>query len=251
MEAIKKRYFLRLSYDGTNFCGWQNQLNQESVQGTIERALSLLYKSPQKIVGCGRTDTGVHADDFYAHWDYSGILDDKMLTKINAILPRSIAIKDIFEVPIDINSRFQAAKRTYHYHIHTMKNPFKRLYSYEYTHYGLDIDAMKNVAELLKNYTEFLPLIKLNKDDPKTTCTILESNWLQVEEHAWRYEVSANRFLHNMVRRIVGTCILAGRERLSISEIKHAMDTQTEMNYVLLAPANGLHLVHIDYPFLK
>lgn len=251
MVSNKKRYFLRLSYDGTNFCGWQNQLNQESVQGTIENALTILCKSKQSIVGCGRTDTGVHADDYYAHWDYSETLDKNIILKLNAILPRSIAIKDVFEVPLDINSRFQATQRTYHYHLHTAKNPFKRLYSYEYPFYPLQTENLTAVASLIKEYTEFLPLIKLNKDQPKTNCTILKSQWIQTDETSWYYEVSANRFLHNMVRRIVGTCILAGRNRLSLDEIRHSLDTQTEMKYVLLAPANGLHLVDISYPFLN
>lgn len=246
-----KRYFIRLSYDGTNFCGWQNQLAQESVQGTIEAALTKLYRNPQKIVGCGRTDTGVHADDYFAHWDYEGILDDTVCTKLNSILPRSIAVKEIFEVSPECNSRYNATKRTYHYFIHTHKNPFLRLHSYEYPHHTLRLDLMAQAAEELLNYSEFLPLIKLDKEKGKTSCTLFSSKIECIEPHYYRYEISANRFLHNMVRRIVGMLILIGREKLSLDEFKESMQNQTPMRLINLAPANGLHLVHIEYPFLN
>lgn len=246
-----QRYFIRLAYDGTNFCGWQNQREQESVQGNIENALTILYRSPQKIVGCGRTDTGVHADDFYAHWDFEGPLDANTCMKLNAILPRGIAIKEIFEVPLEYNSRYSATKRTYHYFIHTQKNPFRRLYSYEYPHHSLRIDLMKKAAEELLNFNEFLPLIKLDKVHQKTKCTLYTSKLEEIEPHYFRYEVSANRFLHNMVRRIVGTLILIGREKLSIEEFTESMKHQTALRLINLAPANGLHLVKIDYPFIE
>lgn len=246
-----KRYFIRLSYDGTNFCGWQNQLDQESVQGTIESALSVLAKNSQKIVGCGRTDTGVHADDYYAHWDYNGELEENIITKLNSILPRSIAIKEIFEVLPEYNARFNASTRTYHYFIHTQKNPFRRLYSYEYTHHHLNLELMHEATAMLMSYSEFLPLIKLDKENMKTKCTLYTSKLEQVENHCFLYEVSANRFLHNMVRRIVGTLILIGREKLTIEEFKYSMDTQTNMRLIGLAPPNGLHLVDIQYPFLQ
>ncbi len=245
-----KRYFIRLSYDGTNFCGWQNQLNQESVQGTIEAALSIIARCSQKIVGCGRTDTGVHADDYYAHWDYEGDLEENTITKLNSILPRSIAIKEIFEVLPEYNARFNASTRTYHYFIHTQKNPFRRLYSYEYTHHHLNLGLMHEATELLMSYSEFLPLIKLDKETMKTKCTLYTSKLEQIEPNCFRYEISANRFLHNMVRRIVGTLILIGREKLTIEEFKNSMDTQTTMRLIGLAPPNGLHLVDIQYPFL-
>lgn len=246
-----QRYFIRLSYDGTNFCGWQNQLNQESIQGTIEAALTTLMRSPQKIVGCGRTDTGVHADDYYAHWDCDGELEENTVVKLNSILPRSIAIKEIFEVEPQMNARFNASTRTYHYYIHTQKSPFRRLYSYEYLHHTLNIDLMHKATELLMSYSEFFPLIKLDKELKKTNCTLYTSKLEEIEPHCYRYEVSANRFLHNMVRRIVGTLILIGREKLTIEEFKHSMDTQTNMRLIGLAPPNGLHLVKVLYPFLE
>lgn len=246
-----KRFFIRLAYDGTNFCGWQNQNEHESVQGTIENAFSTLFRSPQKITGCGRTDTGVHADDFYAHWDFDGELDDSVCMKLNSILPRSIAIKEIREVGSEFNSRYSATKRTYHYFIHTQKNPFRRLYSYEYPHHSLRLDLMEEAAHELLNYTEFLPLIKLDKEKQKTKCTLFSSEIVQLEEHYFRYEVSANRFLHNMVRRIVGTLVLIGREKLTIEELRRSMQVQSPLRLISLAPANGLHLVAIEYPFLS
>jgi len=247
----KKRFFLRLAYDGTNFCGWQNQNEQESVQGTIESALTTLFRSPQKILGCGRTDTGVHADDFYAHWDFDESIDELTCMKLNSILPRSIAIKEIFEVSNEFHSRYSATRRTYHYFIHTQKNPFRRLYSYEYPHHQLRLDLMDKAARELLKYNEFLPLIKLDKEKQKTKCTLFSSHIEQVEPHYYRYEISANRFLHNMVRRIVGTLVLIGREKLSLEEFTYSMQHQTPMRLINLAPANGLHLVKIDYPFLE
>jgi len=246
----KKRFFIRLAYDGTNFCGWQNQNNQESVQGSIESALSTLFRSPQKIVGCGRTDTGVHADDFYAHWDFEGLVEDSTCMKLNSILPRSVAIKEIFEVSLEHNSRYNATKRTYHYFIHTQKNPFRRLYSYEYPHHQLNLDLMRLAANELMNYNEFLPLIKLDKEKPKTKCTLFTSHIDMLEPNYFRYEISANRFLHNMVRRIVGTLMLIGREKLTLEEFKFSMQHQSPLRLINLAPANGLHLVKIDYPFI-
>ena len=249
--AEMKRYFIRLAYDGTNFCGWQNQKEQDSVQGNIEAALTTLFRSPQKIVGCGRTDTGVHADDFYAHWDFDGEMDENMTIKLNSILHRSIVIKEIFQIPSEFNSRYCAAKRTYHYFIHTQKNPFRRLYSYEYLHHSLRLDLMHTAASELMSYNEFLPLIKLDKEHQKTKCTLFSSKIEELEPYYYRYEISANRFLHNMVRRIVGTLILIGREKLTFEEFKTSMQNQTPMRLIGLAPANGLHLVKIDYPFLE
>ncbi len=252
MNLIKKqRYFLRLAYDGTNFCGWQNQKNQESVQGSIESALSALYRSPQAVLGCGRTDTGVHADDYIAHWDCPGDLIDGFLLKINGILPRSIVIKDIFPVDAAHNARFSATTRTYHYFFHTQKNPFSRLYSYECLHQKIDIQRMQEAAKILLNYNEFLPLIKLDKETNKTNCILFSGNIEQLGPYSFRYEISANRFLHNMVRRIVGTLLLIGREKMTKEEFIIGMDNQSEFRLKALAPANGLHLVNISYPFLE
>lgn len=243
-----KRYIIRLSYDGTNFCGWQNQKSQESVQGAIESALTTLFRSKQMIVGCGRTDTGVHAQDYYAHWDYDGTWEAHNIMKLNSILPRGVAIKDVYEVDPAFNARYSATKRVYHYYIHTQKSPFRRLYSYEYPHHTLNLSLMQEAATLLLDYSEFLPLIKLDKEHKKTKCTLFSSNIVELESHYYRYEIAANRFLHNMVRRIVGTLVLIGREKLTLGELKTAMDSQSELRLISLAPANGLHLVSVEYP---
>lgn len=246
-----KRYFIRLTYDGTNFCGWQNQKNGESVQGCIEHALTTLFRKKQSILGCGRTDTGVHADDYYAHWDYCGEVDDKVIMKLNSILPRAIAIKEIFKVNDNENARFSASSRTYHYYLHTQKNPFRRLYSYEYLHHDLNIDLMQKATQLLLNYNEFLPLIKLDKEHKKTNCTLHHCCLKKIDDHIYRFEISANRFLHNMVRRIMGTLVLIGREKMSLEEFETCMNKQIEFRLIGLAPANGLHLVNVYYPFLN
>lgn len=245
-----KRYFLLLSYDGTNFCGWQNQKNLPTVQGTIESALSVLCRSDQKVLGCGRTDTGVHADVYFAHWDYAHSLEESFLLKINSILPRSVSIQDVFEVDPKYNARYSALERTYHYHIHTRKDPFKRLYSYEYPHHALNLSLMQEAAQLLTNYTEFKPLIKLDRETGKTGCKLVSSSITMTDKYSFLYKVCANRFLHNMVRRIVGSLILIGREKQTIEEFKSALDHQSDLRLIALAPANGLHLVQVTYPFL-
>jgi tRNA pseudouridine38-40 synthase len=171
--------------------------------------------------------------------------------KMNSLLSRSVAIKEIFEVPREAHARFDATVRKYHYFIHIHKNPFKRLYSFEYLYHALNYEMMQKVATKLLDFNEFLPLIKLDKEHKKTKCTLYTSELIQLSETEWRYEVSANRFLHNMVRRIVGTMLLVGRDKLSFDEFVESMEAQTEMKYIQLAPSNGLHLVDITYPFLS
>jgi tRNA pseudouridine38-40 synthase len=218
--------------------------------GSYRRRIDYLV-SKQAVVGCGRTDSGVHADDYYAHWDCEEELLESLILKLNSILPRGIAIVDIFEVNPEYNARYSATARTYHYYIHTQKNPFRRLYSYEYPHHSLNLELMQRASEALLAYSEFLPLIKLDKEHNKTNCTLFSSKFDQLDQHYYRYEISANRFLHNMVRRIVGTLMLIGREKMTIEEFRKAMDAQTPLRLIALAPANGLHLINIKYPFLE
>jgi len=248
LESTHKRYIIRLSYDGTNFSGWQAQENNDTVQQTIEEALSMICRSPQSILGCGRTDTGVHADDYVAHWDYDGAFDQTLWAlKLNSILPKTIAIKKIEEASPSFHARFDAVSRKYHYFVHTQKNPFLRLHSCEVFFQKIDMQKMQEVAQLFLDYDHFFPVIKVNRDRPSTKCKLLTSEWVQLSDTQYRYEVSANRFLHNMVRRMVGTMLQVGKGQMDLAEVKRAMDTQTHMKYIHLAPANGLHLVEVKY----
>ena len=249
MESSTQRYFITLSYDGTNYSGWQFQPNHPSIQEEIEKALSILTRCTQKVLGCGRTDTGVHADYYIAHWNGPKELSSNFVMKMNALLPRSISIHAISPVESNAHARFDATSRKYHYFLHTRKNPFLKLYSYEFPFYNLDFIQMQKAANILLDFEEFLPLIKLDKETKKTRCKLYTSEWVQLDEHSWRYEVSANRFLHNMVRRIVGTSIMIGRGKLATETLKESLINQTALPYINLAPANGLHLVDVVYPY--
>ncbi|MBK7958677.1 MAG: tRNA pseudouridine synthase A [Bacteroidetes bacterium] len=238
-QVESSRYFLHLAYDGTNFHGWQIQLNAISIQAVIKEALEKILNIPINLVGCGRTDTGVHATQYYAHFDSTKPLPDRFVMKLNAVLPGAIAIYDCIPVERNAHARFHAIERSYEYFIHTRKNPFSRNYSYEFLYYPLRWDLIHEATALIPTYTEFKPMIKMDKDNP------------QVGDHQWKFKITANRFLYNMIRRIVGTMVLIGREQLTLEEFKRVMDEQAEFKNIKLAPSNGLHLNRVIYPFIK
>ena len=247
-EEIKKRYFLHLAFDGTNYHGWQIQLNDHSVQQEIKNALEKILNVPINLLGCGRTDAGVHAKQFYAHFDCSKPLPDKFIIRINSVLPRNIAIYDIHEVAPYANARFDAYERGYEYYIHTKKNPFVREYSYEFPHHPLNWDLIQEATQLLLQYKEFKPLVKSDGERTKFTCELKSASWEQVSEFQWKFSIRSNRFLYNMIRRIVGAMILIGRGQLSLHDFKKIMDEQGEFRIVKLATPNGLHLCLVKYP---
>jgi tRNA pseudouridine38-40 synthase len=252
MEIIEtKRYFLHLAYNGTNYSGWQIQANNETIQEVLKNGLEKILQVPINLIGCGRTDAGVHASQYYAHFDIQRDLPDKFLMKINAVLPAAIAIYDIIEVHPEAHARYDAISRSYQYFIHLRKDPFKRLYSFEFPHHSLDFEKIREATNLLMQYSEFKPLVKMDKDQPKFNCTIQSIGWTQIDPFQWRFDISANRFLYNMIRRIVGTMVLIGRDQLSIAEMVEVMDAQSEFKIIKLAPANGLHLSKVIYPFIK
>jgi tRNA pseudouridine38-40 synthase len=245
-----QRYFMHMAYCGTNFCGWQIQANAETIQQTLKESMERILQVPINVIGCGRTDTGVHATEYYAHFDLKRDMPDRFLMKLNAVLPVGIAVYEIFPVEHNAHSRFHATQRSYQYFIHTRKNPFLKLNSYEFIYYDLDWDLIIKATELLRNYGEFKPLVKVDKDQPKYNCTIFHVGWTQLSDHEWRFDITANRFLYNMIRRIVGTMILIGRHQLTIEEFVEVMDAQSEFRNIKLAPPNGLHLSKVKYPFI-
>lgn len=249
LELDNMRYFLHLSYDGTLFHGWQFQPGQDTVQGTLKNALEILLKTPINIIGCGRTDTGVHAKQFYAHFDFDGIFPELFLLKLNSILPISISVYDVFEMHAQAQSRFDATERTYQYFIHTRKESFLRHYSCEFRYHSLDFAAIEEATALLVNYTDFTPVIKIDPENPVTTCKLKEAYWERTSEHTLVFTITSNRFLYNMIRRIVGCMIQIGRGQLSVAEFKHIMDTKGEFKVIKLAPSNGLHLTRVVYPY--
>ena len=244
------RYFVTLSYDGTRFHGWQIQPNGISVQGELQHALSLLLRQDIVVTGAGRTDAGVHARMMVAHFDIAegdADLDCRQLAyKLNKLLPQDIAVQKVALVDGSLHARFSATSRTYYYYIHTVKSPFLRNYSCE-LHYPLDFALMNEAAAVLLEYDDFGAFCKSHADVKTTLCRLTKAEWRQVGEGQWLFEISANRFLRNMVRAVVGTLIEVGRGRLSISDFRGVVERKRRTEAGESMPAHALFLVDIKY----
>lgn len=241
------RYFIHLSYDGTNYHGWQVQPNGSSVQAELQRALSTLLRQPIEIVGAGRTDAGVHARKMVAHFDVEELLDLKQTAyRMNRILPRDIAVEKIEKVGDDMHARFSATSRTYHYYIHTHKDPFCRAYSCE-THYDLDFDAMNEAARFLLTQDDFASFCKTGADVKTTICHVTHAQWHQTSPTTWYFEITANRFLRNMVRAVVGTLIDVGRHRIDLEDFKQIVENKTRTAAGESMPGHALFLEDVSY----
>lgn len=241
------RYFITFSYDGTRFHGWQIQPNGNSVQAELQRALTILFRQETTVVGAGRTDAGVHARMMVAHFDTDAVLDCVQTAyRLNRILPRDIAVSAVHHVPDDMHARFSATSRTYHYNIHTAKDPFLRSYSCE-LHYALDLDAMNRAAAMLLDYDDFSAFCKSHADVKTTICRVMEARWVQLSPISWRFEITANRFLRNMVRAVVGTLVDVGRNRLSVDDFRKVIEGGRRTDAGESMPGNALFLVDIKY----
>lgn len=242
------RYFITLSYDGTRFHGWQVQPNGISVQGELQRALGLLLRQEVSVTGAGRTDTGVHASMMVAHFDLDKPLDDpaQLTYKLNRLLPQDIAVQRVEPVADDMHARFSATSRTYYYYIHTVKSPFLRHYSCE-LHYPLDFARMNEAAALLVQYDDFGAFCKSHADVKTTLCRVTRAEWVPVGDGQWRFEITANRFLRNMVRAVVGTLIDVGRGRLSLEGFRQVIEGRRRTEAGESMPGNALFLTHITY----
>lgn len=242
------RYFIDLAYNGSTFHGWQRQPHSPSVQQTIEEAMSLILRAPIELTGCGRTDTGVHADKYFAHFDYAGSFPSSFVQRLNKFLPGSILIKAIYAVGDDEHARFDASLRAYRYEIDFHKNPFRpdtvTIFPF---HDKVDTALMEKTARLIGSYTAFAPFCKTNSDAKTMNCQVTQSTWELGKAH-WTFHISANRFLRGMVRLIVGTCLEVGQGKLKLEEVKHALDDQTPLPRAWSAPAEGLFLTQIHYP---
>lgn len=241
------RYFVFLSYDGTAYHGWQVQPNGNSVQEELQRALSILLRQPIEVVGAGRTDAGVHAAMMVAHFDTDLTPDTTQLTyRLNRILPRDIAIQKTVPVNQDMHARFSALSRTYHYYIHTHKSPFVRNFSCP-IHYQLDFDLMNEAGRILTTYDDFAAFCKSHTDVKTTICHVTEARWEQVGEGRYRFVITANRFLRNMVRAVVGTLIDVGRGRISLDEFRSVIEGKSRTAAGESMPACALFLQNIEY----
>ena len=241
------RFFITLRYDGTRFHGWQIQPNGISVQGELQRGLSLLLRQEIIVTGAGRTDAGVHASMMVAHFDYVGELDCRQLAyKLNKLLPQDIAVQKVEQVSDDLHARFSATSRTYYYHIHTKKSPFERHYSCE-LHYPLDFDKMNEAARILMEYEDFGAFCKSHADVKTTLCHVTKAEWHQTSSFTWYFEITANRFLRNMVRAVVGTLIEVGRGRMTLDDFRTVIEGKRRTEAGESMPGNALFLVNITY----
>ncbi|MBR5957150.1 MAG: tRNA pseudouridine(38-40) synthase TruA [Salinivirgaceae bacterium] len=243
------RYFLILDYNGANYCGWQRQPGQDTVQERIEKALSTLLRHETEITGAGRTDTGVHARNYVAHFD-SDVetlhTDADFLYKLNCILPFDINIQRIARMHTEAHARFDATRRTYKYYITTRKDVFR----YPLTHRAknLDIEKMNAAAAKLLKYTDFTSFSKLNTDVKTNNCTIFEAKWAEANGE-FVFTITANRFLRNMVRAIVGTLIEVGYGKLTTADFCRIIEAKDRGQAGTSAPAQALFLEKIEYPY--
>jgi tRNA pseudouridine38-40 synthase len=250
--ANTQRYFIELAYDGTNYHGWQVQPNAVTVQQMLDKALTTLLRQPIETTGCGRTDTGVHAKDFFVHLDVTSAGDKPILIDkrgLNALLPYDIAVKQIIPVHPEAHARFDATLRSYEYHIHFEKNPFLNGYSWLLRDKP-DLQLMNRAAAIVMEYTDFSCFSKSNTQVKTNNCKIAKAEWIETE-NGIVFHISADRFLRNMVRAIVGTLLMVGRGEMQPEEIRKIIESKNRSNAGMSVPACGLYLTEIKYPYLN
>lgn len=245
-----QRYFIHLSYDGTLYHGWQRQPNAVSVQEKIEDVLQILFGQKVPIVGAGRTDTGVHARSMAAHFDCNTEkpLDCQWLAfKLNCLLPPDIAVYSVRPVKEDAHARFSATARTYHYYLSLTKDPFNRPFSCRF-YYPLDFPLMNRAASRLMQHTDFGSFCKSGSDNKTNICHITQARWIQTNDKSWYFEITADRFLRNMVRAIVGTLIEVGKHHLTLESFEQVIQAGDRRASGESMPACGLFLEEVCYP---
>lgn len=242
-----QRYFLYLKYDGTAYRGWQVQPEGRTVQGELQRAFSVALRGEVPVVGAGRTDTGVHARMMVAHFDAAEGLDcPQLVYKLNRLLPRDIAADRVEAVDAEMHARFSAVSRTYHYYVHTRRDPFRRAYSCE-LYYLPDFGKMNEAAATLLEYDDFASFCKSHTDVKTTLCNVTEARWVQDDEYGWHFVITANRFLRNMVRAVVGTLLDVGRGRIDTAGFRKIIEGRSRSAAGDSVPACALFLEKISY----
>ena len=265
------RYFLQLSFNGKNYHGWQLQANAHSVQAELNKALSTLLKQDIETLGCGRTDTGVHAKKFFAHFDTPSTIEDKdFIYHLNSILPFEIAAQQLHPVAHDAHARYDATSRTYRYYIHHSKNPFLNDTSYFFP-FEIDLELMNEAAALLLQYKNFSCFSKSRTQVKTDICNITSATWItplppnggtavfppfgtsrfREGDGGVFFEITADRFLRNMVRAIVGTLLDVGEKHITINDFKNIIEKGSRSNAGVSVPAHGLFLENVVYPFIK
>ncbi len=250
-----RRYFMTLAYRGAPFHGWQSQPNAVSVQSVVEEALATVLRRPVPIVGAGRTDAGVNARRMVAHFDFDGELPDKgrLLVALNRLCGRDIAIRDIREVHTAAHARFDATSRTYKYFVAFDKTPFFHTLSWHCPN-GLDLEAMNEAARLLLDVEDFTSFAKLHSDNKTNICHVTHARWLPIPDDDGRmagavFTITADRFLRNMVRAVVGTLTEVGRGKLSLEGFKQVIEAKDRCAAGQSMPAEALYLWDVTYPY--
>ena len=241
------RYFIHLAYLGTNYHGWQIQPNASSVQETLNHCLSTLFGQEIYIVGAGRTDTGVHAKEMFAHFDLpEAHQKDNIVHRINKFLPKDIVVYGLYEVGEEAHTRFDATHRTYEYVITKGKNPFLEGLAWQ-SYTELDIHAMNEACQVLFEFDDFSSFAKMHTDVKTHICKMLLAEWRE-ESDKYIFTVRADRFLRNMVRAMVGTLVEVGKGKMSIDEFRAILAAEDRGKAGASAPAKGLFLIEVGYP---
>lgn len=240
---------MKLAYDGTGYCGWQSQTHGNTVQQNIELGLKKVTRQDLAVMGCGRTDTGVHASEYYLHFDWDSAPDDRFLYRLNNALPKDITVYECFRVVDNFHSRFSATYRKYQYHIIRHPEPFLR--DWAYFRYGeLDIGKMQKACDYLLSCRDFKSFSKSQSADKTFLCHLTECHW-EVEGKQLIFNVMSDRFLRNMVRAMVGTLLDIGSGRLTIEELPVIMEAGNRCKAGVSVPAKGLFLTEIGYSWEK
>ncbi|CAM1351903.1 MULTISPECIES: tRNA pseudouridine(38-40) synthase TruA [Tenacibaculum] len=243
------RYFIELAYNGKNYHGWQIQPHAISVQEKINKAISTILRKEINIVGAGRTDSGVHASQMFAHFDVETPLNDNFSYKLNAILPDDIVIFRTQLVHDDAHTRFDALSRSYEYKIWLGRNPFLLDTTWQLHHQQLNIELMNKAAATLYNYEDFECFSKVKTDVHTFNCTVTKAEWVK-NGNELTFHISANRFLRNMVRAIVGTLIDVGLEKITVDDFKKIIESKNRSKAGVSVPAKGLFLTKVIYDYI-
>lgn len=246
-KSLKHRYYIQLSYNGKGFVGWQYQPNGLSIQESVEKVLSIILREEIKISGAGRTDAGVHARLYIAHFDSANISNDisKLIYSLNNYLDKNIAVKDIYKVSKDANARFDAKSRTYEYLISPIKDPFNNDFAYYFSK-ELDVEKMNDSAKMLFKYSDFTSFSKSHTVVKTNNCKIMHAEWTKRGDMLV-FTIKADRFLRNMVRAIVGTLLDVGQGKLTISGFCEIIEKKDRAAAGFSVPAHGLYLLSIEY----
>ncbi len=242
-----QRYLLEITYDGTNYFGWQIQPNQRTIQGEIIKKISTLFNQKINLIGCGRTDTGVHAIKYFAHFDSNIEIDiENFSFKINNFLSNEIAINHVYKVNKDFHARFSAISRTYEYYISYKKDPFLHKMSFSFFK-GLDLKLLNIGTGFFIGEKDFSSFCKSSSDVKNKICNVTDAFWIK-KNNMFIFRITANRFLHNMVRSITGSVIDFALKKISSNELQKILNSKKRTNSRFSVPAKGLYLIDVKYP---